>query len=304
MTDHIHKQTRGWLLPYLLGLDPMFTGRWMYWLEICETLKLPDEPIPQVHFMNSPADVSHWPPILAGDAKDAKRLLSIANRLDEQPEKHIQRILRRQVEKAGRWYDDAWLDFSHWLLHGFGVRGMDKLVDAISEDVRNFWYTDFNLAYLMAVPTDWPAYILQCGPRWMGNGKAKWSQSTAFFSTPMNICYMMAMMTFTGGDERSQTVCDPCVGTGSMLLQASNHSLRLYGQDIVQELVWQTMLNGYLWMPWMVFSPPGIDEMFQEITGIPVPSWPTTELVTEPEAVAVLQAHRQAQYEQAHFSFD
>ncbi len=54
--DHLHKQTCGWFLPYLLGMDAM-PGighlRWTYWLAICERGELPPEPIPQVDFVST-----------------------------------------------------------------------------------------------------------------------------------------------------------------------------------------------------------------------------------------------------------
>jgi len=37
MKDNEIRSTRdrpGWLLPYLLGLDEMFIGRWEYWLNV------------------------------------------------------------------------------------------------------------------------------------------------------------------------------------------------------------------------------------------------------------------------------
>lgn len=55
-----------------------------------------------------------------------------------------------------------------------------------------------------------------------------------------------------GKDCRRESVCDPCVGTGRMLLHASNHSLRLYGLDIDATLCKATLVNGYLYAPWMV----------------------------------------------------
>jgi len=53
-------------------------------------------------------------------------------------------------------------------------------------------------------------------------------------------------------DFRDKTVMDPCVGSGRMLMHASNFSLRLYGIDIDASLVKLTYLNGALYVPWIL----------------------------------------------------
>jgi hypothetical protein len=92
--------------------------------------------------------------------------------------------------------------------------------------------------------------VIQGGLPAMKSGQHRWAWSTGFFSTPMDICEMMAFMTFGVGDPevtKLQTVCDPCCGTGSLLLAVSNYSLRLYGSDIVPDLCLCAELNGWLW---------------------------------------------------------
>ena len=72
---------------------------------------------------------------------------------------------------------------------------------------------------------------------------------------------MMTQMVMEGKDEetRVQTVCDPAVGTGRFLLTASNYSLRLYGQDIDPTMCMATLVNGYLFAPWLVRPFPFLD---------------------------------------------
>lgn len=72
-----------------------------------------------------------------------------------------------------------------------------------------------------------------------------------YFPTPMNICQMMADFQMTDKDKTG-TTCDPCVGTGSMLLAASNYSFRLYGQDINLSMVKMCHVNGFIFVPWLV----------------------------------------------------
>jgi len=288
--DHLHKQTCGWFLPYLLGMDAM-PGighlRWTYWLAICERGELPPEPIPQVDFVCHSCQWHNPYP----------------NQMPETPDQHIKRILTPYVQK-GYWYDDAFLAFVKWFLWGCGIddEDIERDVDAIPEDVRDFWYTQFNLAYLLSCPIDWPAHILQGGPSWMQVKSARWAKATRFFSTPMSVCRMMADMSFLtygGEDCRAKTVLDPCVGTGSMLLIASNYSLRLYGQDIVADLVRCAQFNGFLWMPWLVFNPPSVREMWKRIDpqAKEVPT-ATLSLETDPEAVEEIKQYRAAQLAQ------
>ncbi len=61
---------------------------------------------------------------------------------------------------------------------------------------------------------------------------------------------MVRMQMGGGEDMRDKTVCDPCVGTGRMLLCASNYSCRLYGVDILHNMVTATTLNLFLYAPW------------------------------------------------------
>lgn len=56
-----------------------------------------------------------------------------------------------------------------------------------------------------------------------------------------------------GRDPRTVTVCDPCVGSGRMLLHASNHSVCLYGCDIDPICARITSINGVLYAPWFAF---------------------------------------------------
>jgi hypothetical protein len=83
-----------------------------------------------------------------------------------------------------------------------------------------------------------------------------------FYPTPMSVVTLMEKMTFVPGDQRCQTVNDPCVGTGRMLLAASNRSLRLSGQDIQRRCVLATFINGALYAPWLSFPLPA--HLFQE----------------------------------------
>lgn len=67
----------------------------------------------------------------------------------------------------------------------------------------------------------------------------------------------MTQLTMSQEDDlRSKKVSDPALGTGRMLLHASNYSLRLYGMDIDPLVVKISKINGALYAPWMSFPLP------------------------------------------------
>ncbi len=67
----------------------------------------------------------------------------------------------------------------------------------------------------------------------------------------------MTQLTMSREDDlRSKKVSDPALGTGRMLLHASNYSLRMYGQDIDPLVVKISKINGALYAPWMSFPLP------------------------------------------------
>lgn len=283
----VPRQKRGWCLPYLLALDAIDVeieveglrfkgmGRWRYWFDVIEYANdhddlLPD-PIPQVNFAHAPypADV-----------------------------KHVKGVLNAYVHAGLGGYEDAWIAFTYWLLHGFGRRGLQSRVEAIPEEIRDRWYREFNLARLLHSPVDWPAFVLQGGLT--GGKKSRWASATGFFATPIHICTVMAMMLMPmDEDPRVTSTFDPCAGTGSMLLAASNYSLRLYGQDIVPELCLAAELNGWLWIPWLVFMPAHVDHVLRrkaaEFLGEPVQPTPVgvNYAPDDPETVRLAERRRE-----------
>ena len=138
-----------------------------------------------------------------------------------------------------------------WLLFGFGHGGHKVLPKEPSgaEGASDRLYQVFNIETLLAYPHDYFGDIL-C--------ENQHGQRSGFFPTPMSVVEMLVLMT-VDGDARLKTVCDPCVGTGRMLLVASNYSLRLYGVDIDPTVIKATLVNGYLFAPWLVKPFPFLD---------------------------------------------
>ena len=108
----------------------------------------------------------------------------------------------------------------------------------------------FNLETLLAYPYDFFGDIL---------AENQHGRRAGFFPTPMNVVKAMVRMAISDDDARAKTVCDPCVGTGRMLLVASNYSYRLYGADIDGTVIKATLVNGYLYAPWLVKPFPFLD---------------------------------------------
>lgn len=82
-------------------------------------------------------------------------------------------------------------------------------------------------------------------------------QGAAFYPTPMEVCNLMFAMVQSQDatkDARLESCCDPCVGTGRMLLAASNMSCNLYGADIDGLLVNACAVNMALFAPWAVYQ--------------------------------------------------
>jgi len=91
----------------------------------------------------------------------------------------------------------------------------------------------------------------------------------------------MAQMVYGQGDQRATTVCDCCLGTGRMLLAASNYSMRLYGQDIDGLVLKIAKINGALYAPWLCW--PLRDEVWERFVPLEVVAVVarTAELVDE-----------------------
>jgi hypothetical protein len=217
--------SHGWLLPYLHGLDALTWGRWNYWAA-CQmgAGQLPDEPIPQIEFCSCGSDAAHSRKMLE------RSLCAIPN-----------------YGSYTGWSSSEYFDyFLSWLLFGFGHAGHNELPDEPPgcEGASMRLYQIFDLSPLILWPYDHFAEIF---------GEAKYGQGAGFFPTPVSVCEVMAKMTIGQGerDHRTERVCDPCVGTGRMLLAASNYSLRLYAQDILRLMCKATLVNGYLYAPWL-----------------------------------------------------
>jgi hypothetical protein len=196
-----------------------------------------------------------------------------------QPDNKVFSLLRDWSRLIGR-DCGGWSDFAtllDWLSWGLAL---SREAPRLSEEINEKLYRKVNLQPLLEVPYDYLGEFVAAG-------KAKGWNPTAFFPTPHNVVELMVQMTLTdaepaGRDPRTRTVNDPCVGSGRMLLHASNMSLNLLGQDIDPLAISMCKINGALYAPWLSFPLPAA--ILGTTANPPLTALPVSESL--PEAVA------------------
>jgi hypothetical protein len=216
---------RGWLAYYVQAAhmsNRRVVNRWGYLFATLERECLIDIPIPRINFV-----------------ADAQAMKNIAKWID---------IL--DASGVGGWNSLGVL--IEWLGWGLGVH--DVYPSAVTERAAERLYRECDIGPMLISPFDYIGEFIAStkGAGWNPHG---------FYPTPHPICEMMVLTTmgmgehdpeFAGTDRRLRSACDPAVGTGRMLLHASNHSLVLAGQDIDPMMVLACKINGVLYAPWMV----------------------------------------------------
>lgn len=235
------KMDRGWLRPFLFAQDALLTGRWLYWTEIKSKGHIRDAgPIPQINF------ISHG----SGEYVAGSHGIEIGRKM-------LKKMAGYSIGSAERFID--------WFLWALGDPQITDRPRLDSGEER-FFYENFDLAVLMANPTDYFSSF--------ASDEMRQSGLAGYFPTPLNICILMTQMQMgvTNGvcPANNKTVMDPCVGAGAMLLPASNYSLRLYGSDINLTMIKLTRLHMWLFAPWGITGDGDID-WNEETTALPEP---------------------------------
>lgn len=136
-----------------------------------------------------------------------------------------------------------------FLLHMIGHPQYQKLPSVIQPHHVRHWISHFDLDVAISLERDlFGDYLAEEMGKHHRDG-------TGFFATPISVAVMIAEMTLSTADLLS-SVMDPCVGTGRLLMVASNHSLCLFGQDINATCVRATLVNAALFAPQILFPPP------------------------------------------------
>lgn len=136
----------------------------------------------------------------------------------------------------------GWSDFRillDWMCWGLSLAHDEP---HLSEEVNGRLYRQVDLTPMLETPH---GYLGE----YVAAGKSRGWNPTGFYPTPHNVVECMVRMllhdtTQDGHDSRTLSVCDPCVGSGRMLLHASNLSLCLFGQDIDPLAVAMCKING------------------------------------------------------------
>ena len=232
MTDELKStgNKKGWLLPYLIALDKMFFRRWEYWTEAVLKDRIPNEPIPYIRFQSP----------------------------HSYPEGLVSKNLKQCLDYAEYSSSNVLELFINWLLWGFNHGKSFPPVNARTDD---YWYRTFNLGLFYKEPADHLALL--AADRNVG-------KAGGYFPTPANVVEMIVRMNFGSEpkpEHKRMSVCDPCSGSGIMLLYASNYSLNLYGMDINPLITKIAIVNSFIYVPWLACRPKSL-RMFEEHSGI------------------------------------
>jgi hypothetical protein len=213
------KMYHGFLKPYLFVADAITTGRWNYWLDIMVTQQVEGKPIPQLCFAKSNGTGYRFTAAMLKDC------MSYGSR------------------NVSNFYD-----FIDWLLYAYGSSLVTN-IDHIPEEQTKYWYENYQAHLLLMFPAD---YFVPIAAELYDN---KSFNANSFYPTPPHIVDLMVKMTFDEKDEEVNKYAayyDPCCGTGIMPLYASNHTLRIYCQDIDPTMIKLATLNGFNYIPWLV----------------------------------------------------
>lgn len=162
-------------------------------------------------------------------------------RIESTPDKEAMQMFKKNLDFArSHGISNPARVLVDWILWGV-ANELVKEAPSIPDEVNKFWYQHFNLEPILRHPHDYMARLFE-EDSYKGSG---------WFATPMNVTLMITEMT-SGKSKPWESVMDPCLGTGSMLLAASNYSFSLHGQDIDHNMVKAATVNGYFYMPWLV----------------------------------------------------
>ncbi len=216
---------RGFLLPYAVQLhhsQALIPDRWGYYFQILRCGLTPDS-IPHLSFCSSPD---------RGTIRAIERWINLIE----------------ETSLAGSSFQTI-VDWMAWAL------GVSDNQPALADSLQEKLYRTVNIEPWLLHPYDYLGDVL-------AEQRSRGWNTTGFFPTPHAVCEMITQLTMNeanstnGHDPRTQSIMDPCCGTGRMLLHASNYSLNLHGMDIDPLVLTIIKINGALYCPWLAFPFP------------------------------------------------
>ena len=170
------------------------------------------------------------------------RMLNLVSKKESAPKVKFESINSTNSPKMWRnCFDGIFVQpeyFIDWLLFGLGSPYCTS-IDHIEQRAIDRWEKYFNLDIFYDLPGDHFAYLLS--ERHIGRG-------TGYFPTPPSIGNLMCSILGLEGMEGSLN--EPCVGTGSMLLETSNSNLKISGAEISPLIFRCCWINMFIYAPW------------------------------------------------------
>lgn len=150
-------------------------------------------------------------------------------------------------------------NFLDWILYGFGNCENTNWSNEPVEVIRH-WEDHFKKAFsdMIFYPRD---YFTQFLAQYTSTLSKK---HTSCFPTPMQIAVTMAEINFMDCKDITASVIDPCSGAGNLLLAASNYSINLYATDIDKTMLKGLIIQGYLYVPWLVMIPDNMRKLINK----------------------------------------
>jgi hypothetical protein len=207
----------GFLIPAYSILENQHVGRARWWIPHYMLDTVPTTPIPKINWL---------------EAAGAPQRKTVAKLLND-----------------CMMYSGSLEKFLSFVLHAFGDN-QDKepyWKTAQSEELMR-WERNLDKALPLMLEAPWPYFTDFIEE----NSSKSFKDARGFFATPMQVTVMMAEMQLHDLKDMSASVYDPCVGTGNMLLAASNHSVNLYGQDIGYTVLMGCRIHCHLYVPWLL----------------------------------------------------
>ena len=218
---------RGWMLPFLFGYDDLLWGRWNYWFDIIEKGTIEGSgPIPKIKWSQDYQGIEHT---------------------------------RKMIRKCLDHYDSTIDKFADWLTWALAI-DKETTIDHISPELNEHYYRHFDLFLVLNYPTDYLSYALS-----EETGKG-YKEALGYFPTPFNLSVAMVEMLKSDDEEamKRQTIGEPSVGCGSILLAASNYFLRCFAQDISRIAIRLCRIQMYWYAPWFAYHPDTIQGFDQD----------------------------------------